>query len=630
MIRLLINITIAFTFFQYPVYAQNNFDVKLIPDSIKSRANSVIRHSHVTLDIYDNKLIYTYDYAITALNKKHENKLLFAAHYKEDESKVEDVKISIYDTDGQLINKIKNKEIKDYGLQDIEFADDMRSMIYLHSSPVFPVTIHVTYTHEYESKFSIPNWYPIPDFKQALEFASIRIEDHNSDSFNYQAHQLPDPIDQSETLLHYELKQQKPYFKEEYMPDKNMCFPRLELALKRFKYFGHEGKINDWDEFGAWVYEEMFVPKQNVESAQLKKETAHFIGDQDSDLEIAQKLYNYIQETTRYVLISLEDGGWSPLSVATVHNRKYGDCKALSLYFNTLCKAYNLEASLALVHAGEEKRGAKEDFFSSSQFNHVISKLDIEGQVYWVDCTSKVNPFNFLGDFTDDRNVLLIKQGEGIITKTPAYKYSKKTETSITFSEDGKLDATIKIETEGIGIGPKLYSLSELSDQEMTTYQKELLEKYAAPKINNYTYEFDTTQLKFTENFNIACLKAGEKLGTHFKIEINRNELDLPVFKRDKNRVWSIEILRNKEFEAITRYKHDLTLLPIVEDDVTIDSPFGKYTFSTSASSGEILITRRLKINKGSYSKDKYNEIKSFFDKIKKIEKRSIILSSKS
>lgn len=630
MIRLLLTNTIAIILLLNPVYSQYDFNVKNIPDSLSSKANSVIRHSHVNIDMDKNKLTYIYDYAITALNKKHEDKLFFAASYNKGESKVKDVKITVYDAEGMLVRKIKKKEIKEYGITDIEFADDTRTMLYSHNSPKFPVTIHVTYIHEIDSPYFVRTWYPIPDFRQALEVASITIDDPAGNSFGFQAHNLPDPIEESPSRLHYICKQQKAYTKERYMPDLRKSLPRLEIGLKRIKFYEHLGYINDWKDFGSWMYNEMFLPKQDIDLERLKEETSHLISEEASDLIIAQKLYKYIQETTRYVLISLEDGGWSPLSTSTVHDRKYGDCKALSYYYNTLCNAHGIDATLALVYAGDEKFSAKEDFFSSSQFNHVISKLDIEDKTYWVDCTSKVNPFNYLGNFTDDRNVLLFDDDLGIITKTPEYKYIQKTNTSMDLSSNNEMDVTIDLDTEGINIGGKLYKMSSMSVQEKATYQKKILSEYRDPKIDDYTYEFDTTNLTFKEKFKIKCYNVGEKLGNHLKLKLNRGEIELPKFKMDKNRVWPIEFLRNKAFIATTRLKHDLSLVPKINDNKLIESEFGIYSFSTTASAGEILIERKLKINKGVYAQDRYNDIKSFFDKIKKIEKRSILLTTKS
>ncbi|MEM9545810.1 MAG: transglutaminase-like domain-containing protein [Bacteroidota bacterium] len=629
MTRLRISFTIALCFLFFTSYSQYDFAVKAIPNALIINANSVVRHSFTHIEMFEDKLIYNYDYAVTVLNKKHESKLVFAEHFHKKESKVKDLKISLFDADGELIKKIKKKEIKEYGLQDIEFADDTRSMIYIHQSPTFPITIHISYKHVVESPYYVNTWYPVDDFRQSLETANLTVTDHIGDSFNYQAFGLSEPTRNGNTI-EYKLEQKKPFFKEKYMPDIRKCLPRLEIALKRLKYFDHVGRVNNWNEYGKWINSEMFLPKQDMDLALLKSETDDLIEESDSELEKAQKLYAYIQKNTRYVLIALKDGGLSPLSVSTVHAKKYGDCKALSYYYNTMCQAHGIDANIALVNAGDTKRSAQEDFYSSIQFNHVISKLNIDGKTYWVDCTSKDNPFNYLGEFTDDRKVLLIELDSASIVETPQYPKQRTITNDLIYDVDGSLSGTISCHSKGIGLSNKLYTLPKMNEQEKNIYLKEKLAKYSNPIVSDYSFFFDTINLTIKENIRFKSSNAVEKLGDHFKIKLNRNELKVPKLKKDKHRDWPIQFLRNEAYIATTNLKHDITLVPIVEDDIEIETEFGRYSFQTTATQGQITFKRQLEIKNGSYPPEKYNSIKAFFDKIKKAEKRSILLSLKS
>ena len=611
-------------------FSQYDFNIEQIPDSLLTNVNSVIRHSFTNVEILEDKIIYKYDYAITALNKKHEDQLLFYENFQKNEGKIIDLKIAIFDADGELIKKVKGKEVKEYGIQDIEFTKGTLTLHYAYKSESYPKTIHVTYELHIESPYYLRTWLPVSTFKQSVERASISINDLVGQSFEYLTHDLIEQNEVSTDVISFHYDSKKAFHKEKYMPNLFDCLPKLEFSLRRLNYHGHDGYITGWNEFGSWAFKEMYLPKQDIDLSILRDETSKIIDETDDKLEIAKKLYQYIQRNTRYVLIILGDGGWSPLPVSVVHSRKYGDCKALSFYYNTLCKAYDIEATLALVKAGEEKQSAHKDFYNTVQFNHVISKLDIDGQSYWVDCTSKKNPFNYLGDFTDDRNVLLINREKGIIDRTPKYECLQTTSSTLEFSEVSGLKAHVKIATKGIGITDKLFEHSKTGAQEKATYQKSLISNYTNPIIEDFSFEFDTTNLQVREQITIQSKNAGERFGKHIKIKLNHGEIDVPKLKRDKKRDWPVKFVRDKEFKAFTKLKHDLNLVPLKEDDVSLESEFGSYSFKTTASAGEVLIERKLKINEGVYAPRRYKEVKSFFDKIKKVEKRTILLSNKS
>jgi len=610
---------------------QVDYAISNIPDSLLVRANSVIRHSQVKIEMHDQKMLTTTYFAITVLNKKHKEKLVFAESYHKNESKIREVKIHIYDKDGVLISKVKNSEIKDYGLQGIEFADDLRTMVYEHKTPVFPVTMEVYYELENHSPYYVSAWYPVPDFRQSVQDSKITVVDHLGGSFNYNAFDLDPPVPLDPHTVEYTYNYKKALTKESMMPNIRQCFPRLEIALNRIKYFEHEGIISDWNSFGRWIYDEMFEPKMDMELSELKTATEYLFSPSDDVLTRAKKLYQHIQATTRYVLISLEDGGWSPLAISTVHEQRYGDCKALSFYYSMLCKSHGIEADLALVNAGNNKLSANEEFYSSSQFNHVITRLKIYDQTYWVDCTSKVDPFNFLGSFTDDRNVLLFGGDEGVIIKTPTYSNKHYTYSEMEVIEND-LFIQMQKKTEGKDLSDKLYRLKNgMTSQEKAGYVKKVLSGYRIPELREYSYSFDSSNWRFQEVFSFHCADEIEVFGDYLKIKIDRKEIKVPKFKNDKNRVWPIQFPRKLEYEAVSKIDFDPTFRPILEDDVMLESEFGSYSNTMKCdSAGQVVVQRRLTINKGEYSPEKYKLIKTFFDKIKKMEKKSFMLSTKT
>jgi hypothetical protein len=131
------------------------------------------------------------------------------------------------------------------------------------------------------------------------------------------------------------------------------------------------------------------------------------------------KLYKYMQGRTRYVSIQLGIGGWQPFDAAYVHERGYGDCKALSNYMVALLKEAGVPAYPVLVHGGELDGMYRADF-PSQQFNHVIVCVPLEKDSLWLECTSHTMPAGHLGEMTEDRFALLLNSRGGELVRTPA------------------------------------------------------------------------------------------------------------------------------------------------------------------------------------------------------------------
>ena len=195
---------------------------------------------------------------------------------------------------------------------------------------------------------------------------------------------------------------------EEYAPSISQLFPSARFALDKFNLEGVYGDAKSWADHGAWMYTTLLKDTEELPAETIEKMKVLVAGAKD-DNEKARRIYEYMQNKTRYVSIQLGIGGWKPMLAKNVDKLGYGDCKALTNYTRALLKAVGVESYYTVIYSGAQKRDFSADFVTM-QGNHIILALPQKDKKYlFLECTSQSIPFGFQGDFTDDRLALLIK-----------------------------------------------------------------------------------------------------------------------------------------------------------------------------------------------------------------------------
>ncbi|HSE40788.1 MAG TPA: DUF3857 domain-containing protein [Acidobacteriota bacterium] len=104
--------------------------------------------------------------------------------------------------------------------------------------------------------------------------------------------------------------------------------------------------------------------------------------------ELAEALYQYIQNNYAYTAIEIGIGGFKPRFTNQTFQKKYGDCKDLTFLYVALLKKAGIEAFPALVDT-RHNRFFYKDFPSPAQFNHCIAYLPAIRNGTFVDSTVK-------------------------------------------------------------------------------------------------------------------------------------------------------------------------------------------------------------------------------------------------
>jgi hypothetical protein len=114
-------------------------------------------------------------------------------------------------------------------------------------------------------------------------------------------------------------------------------------------------------------------------------------------------------------------GGLKPFPASFVEKKKYGDCKALSNYMKHLLKVAGIKSYAAIIKSGSNAFPA-DPSFPNEGFDHVILCVPNDKDTIWLECTSKLPKPGILGNFTENRNALLITENGGVLVNTPVSK----------------------------------------------------------------------------------------------------------------------------------------------------------------------------------------------------------------
>ncbi|MGK0388300.1 MAG: hypothetical protein ACI94Y_001028, partial [Maribacter sp.] len=582
------------------------YDVASIPEELKKDAHIIIRNSTtdwVITSPKEAKEIKTE--VVTFFDEKAENQTYIYLPYDEFH-KITNISVKFYDKYGIPAGKAKSKAFLDISTSEGFQIDDSRAKVLDFSGLEYPFTYELKYETKFKGLLSVPSWVPVYGHHVSIEKASISIRSKKGYKFKYKEKNLKiDKQEQNddEDILQWSIKDFPAIKREAYGSNFKERIPYLKLAPVDFELDGYAGSTKSWNDFGQW-YKTILNDTESLPDAAKDEIRALVKGDM-SDIEKIQTIYQYLQDNSRYVSIQLGIGGYKPFEPGFIHEKKYGDCKALSYYTHSMLDAIGIKSNLVLVNAGKNASEVDPDF-PSNQFNHLFLCVPQEKDTIWLECTSQTNPFGFMGYFTSDRNVLIINEEGGELKRTP--KYSKK---------ENVVDTKVKISLESSGASKgKIvqyfdgleYMRSNLS------YQMNKSEKEQKNWMKDY---YDISNFNIVE-YHLSKDKDGH-LG-ELESSIQMDKFASTVGKRMffkpivTNRVYS-DIEKPEErkykFNISNTYTHTGTYefeTPTgfeVEKNVKetkIDTKFGSYSLSSKATEGnKIVIERRFELNDGEF-----------------------------
>ncbi len=626
---------ISFSFFLivWVGFSQNvDYSILTLPSHLTDNANAVIRSNDIHVSIVStSNMVVSEKRVVTVLNKKGDDVVDAFAHY-DDDTKIRSLQAIVFNSFGVQIKKIKKNDFKDVSAVSGGTLYSDSRVKYLDYTPIaYPYTIEFISEVNLGSTAFIPRFVPVNDFFVSIENSSYKIDhpEHiiiRKKEFNLEG--LDVTSNETNGSISFQVENIPAFKPESYSPAMRNLTPKVYFAANKFSLEGVQAEADNWKDFGKWIYTDLVASAYDL-SDETKTMINDLVKDETTTIGKAKKVYQYVQDKTRYISVQVGIGGWKPYSAAYVDRLGYGDCKALTNYTMSLLKAVGVTSNYAVLYAGSSQLSIDKEF-ASMQGNHAFLTIPNAGEDIWLECTSQKVPFGFIGDFSDDRDVLVVSPEGGQIKHTKKYTTEENSQIikgSYQLSNEGHLTANFNVCSEGIQYDDK-YNIDsyEPRDKDMA-YKKrwKYLNNLAIEKthINN-----DKDSIQFKETLGFSVLNYSKKAGTRVLFVVNALNRNTHVPKRYRSRTLPVKVKRgfidSDEVEIILPDGYSIESMP---QGKSIDNKFGHYkTEITVKDEKTLLYKREFMVRDGEYPKEDYAAFRGFYKEVSKLDNAKIAL----
>ncbi|TRX42275.1 DUF3857 domain-containing protein [Flavobacterium restrictum] len=613
---------------------KSEYNAQSISDSLKENANAVVRLNQIDILIASQRsMTIKTKRVITVLNEKG-LRAIDAIEWYNKSTTVRSIEAIVYDGLGNEIKKIKRKDFKDQSAVSGSTLFSENRYVFLDYTPiVYPFTLIYESEVQTSTTAFIPEWKPLTDYFLSVEKSILNVNCPSNLGFkkkeaNFSDFKIVKSTD-TPTQLSYTATHILAQKREEYSPDFDVIFPVVTMGLEYFNLEGVDGNAKTWKEYGQWFSEKILSGTDDL-SAETKTKIRTLVGNETDPIKKARIVYHYVQEKTRYIFIHVGIGGWKPMPASDVDRLGYGDCKALSNYTKALLEAVDVPAYYTELYGDEDKMDIKSDFVSI-QGNHVILCVPNKDKYLFLECTSQDIPFGYQANFTDDRNVIVMKPDGGEIIRTKIYDDTDNTKSSkgsYTVAPDGTLSGTVTMVSEGTRYGRKYY-LEKMQPTDQEKHYKEYWDNINNLKIDKLAFVNDKEAIRFTENVAISAVNYGTIANNKMMVPVNAFTQYTGSVKRIRNRKTPFEIARGSadsdEIKVVLPAGFSVEFLPANFESKT---KFGSYTTEIIKKDDNNLIYKRtLFVKSGLYANKDYDEYRLFMEQVNRNDNAKIILT---
>ena len=543
---------------------------------------------------------------------------------------LKDMEAAIYDLNGELLKKLEGKDITKSSVSYYSLYDAHNSIFYKLTYPVVPYLVKKEIEYKIKSSFFTPSWDPqenVPVDYARLEIILEKPLEYNF--INVGPIGEPDITTDSDGYKHYvwEIKD-IPKYESEY---KSAPESQFQIGIKcqavKFNLDGFEGSTESWQSFGSWYNN--LIKDQIVLSPDIN------IGESFKSIpdpkERVKKIYQKLQNETRYVQVFLGIDGWRPHQVDKIHQVKYGDCKDLSVYMLAMLKQAGIEGYPALVKTRDA--GVVDKNHPNNQFNHMIAVVPFPNDTLYLECTSYVTSVDDLHEDIEGVNILLVKDDQSILITTPVstaemnksvLKAAARILPDRTLNLKGKIILTGNLAIEMRAV------LRNTEDKKKKDWIINRLSQGSGNvKIQSFTIDsLNNPYSPLYINFEADLQYFAKKAGNRFILE--PGIFHHIVFEGEKPEDRKMPLLNSTTFVNIDSIQYRFPEGYSIKNEVTMEpivSEFGRCEMGFSRQGNGTLYTSQFALNERYIGLDKYEAFYNFMESCKNNTRIKIVLT---
>lgn len=612
------------------------YPVSTISEELKRDVDVVVREEQWVFKILSRSSANWYVHEVHTIFNERGKWAAEKTIFYDKLTKIADINAFIYDAEGKQIKRIKNKDISDQAAVDYGtlFSDDRAKIIDMSQS-IYPYTVEIEYELDFGFLYFIPSesWggERISHERASYQLVYPKSLKPRHQLLNSHVEPLLGILPNDFESLTWTFTNLKPDKIESNGLGYEEVIPRLLVAPSSFEFSGYSGNMETWLDYGKW--QQSLNKGRTLLPEQTKLKIKEITRDLSTREEKAKAVYEYVQNRTRYVGIQLGIGGWQPFPASVVDEMGYGDCKALSNYTVALLKEAGVNGYYTIIRAGENARSINADF-PSNQFNHIVVAVPNDKDTLWLECTSQTNPFGYQGTFTEDRWALMVTEAGGQLVKTINYKPEQNLQSrtaELTIDAAGNAKAKIRTTAKGIQYenGHLNYFISSPDKQ-----RKWIEKNTEIPNFNINRFSITEIKNKIPSaviNLDLTLPRYASVSGKRLFISPNLMNKVSSIPPKIGERKTDV-VLKNNYLDLDTiKFSFPENLYPeFLPEAIKINSKFGEYEASFQFDAGKVTYIRRMKMWKGRFPKETYNELVDFYKSVSKADNIKLVFLNKT